>query len=53
MIVGLEIPAAPNPVIKPTLVTIADTAPKLTVGSLKAIMCAPNRANSGDRCGTA
>ena len=28
---GLEMPAAPNLMIKPTLVTIAETAPKLTV----------------------
>lgn len=31
--------AAPKPTIMPMLVTIADAAPKLTDGSLKAIIC--------------
>ena len=39
--VGLDMPAAPNPIIKPMLVTIAEAAPKLTVGSLKVTICAP------------
>jgi hypothetical protein len=39
MIVDLEIPPVPKPIITPMLVTIAEVAPKLTVGSLKAIIC--------------
>ena len=39
IIVDLDIPPAPKPIITPVLVTIAEVAPKLTVGSVKAIIC--------------